>query len=338
MSRAILADIADLPIEGFKHIGDKRIKPQGGGGSSQPTHTTSTVSQSSLPEYAKPYYTELLKQTGKNVFSTDSSGNVTGIKGYEPYTGQRVAGFSPLQQQVQQEASNIGTPSQFGAATQGAGIGGVMGYGAAQQGLNAAFGNTANYMSPYIQGALDPQIREAQLAGDLAQNRAMGSAIKGGTFGGSRQALMSSELARGTQQNISDILSRGYQSAFDAAQKQQQALGTLGMQGLQQGLSGAELMGKLGTSQQASDLERMKMQGAVGAEQQALAQKQADIDYQKAMEARDWEKSQLQFYSDLLRGNVGALGQRQVTYTPTPSPMQQLGGLGIAGLGAYLRA
>jgi hypothetical protein len=55
------------------------------------------------------------------------------------------------------------------------------------------------------------------------------------------------------------------------------------------------------------------------------------------MEKRDWEKSQLQFFGDLLRGNAGALGSRQVIYTPTPSSMQQLGGLGIAGLGAYLR-
>lgn len=336
MSRLLLAEFPDLPIDAFTHIGDKRIKPQGGGGS-QPTHTTSTVTQSTLPEYAKPYYTELLKQSGLNIFSTDASGNVTGIKPYQTYGGERVAGFSPLQQQTQQEMAGLQTPGQFGYATQGAGLGGMMGYGAAQRGLNAAFGNTADYMSPYVQGALDPQIREINRQNALTQRSDALASMSRGSYGGSRQALLGAERERTANQAVQDVLGRGYQSAFEAAQRQQQALGTLGMQGLQQGLAGSELMGKLGAAQQTADLERLKAQAATGAEQQALQQKIDDIKYQQAMEARDWEKSQLQFYSDILRGNAGALGSRQVSYTPTASPLQQLGGLGIAGLGALLR-
>ena len=337
MSRALLAEIPDLPIEAFKHVGDKRIKPQGGGGS-QPSSTTSTVNQTNLPAYAQPYYTELLKQTGKNVFDTDAKGNVTGIKQYEPYQGKRVAGFNPNQQQVFNETMGLKTPGQFGYATQGAGVGNLLGYGTAERGLNAAFGPTQNYMSDYIQGALNPQIREANLQADYFKRNEALQSMKNGAFGGSRQALMAAERERNANQMVGDILGKGYQSAFDAAQKQQQYLGTLGMQGLQQGLAGSELMGKLGSAEQQSVLDRLKAQSAVGTEQQALEQKQRDIDYQQAMEARDWEKSQLQFYSDLLRGNAGALGSRNVTYTPTPSSLQQLGGLGIAGLGAYMRS
>lgn len=304
----------------------------GGGGGTQ------KVEQTTLPGYAKPYYTELLKRTGKNIFETDASGNVTGIKPYQRYEGERIAGFSPLQSQAQQEIGGLRTPEQFEYATQGAGLGGMMGYGAAQQGLQAAFGPTQNYMSSYIQGALDPQIRELNRQAALNQRSDALSSIGRGSFGGSRQALMAAERERIANQGIQDVLGRGYQSAFEAAQRQQQFLGGLGMQGLQQGLAGSELMGKLGAAEQTANLERLKAQAATGAEQQALQQKIDDIKYQQAMEARDWEKSQLQFYSDILRGNVGALGSRTVQYNQAPGIAQQLGGLGIAGLGAYMRS
>jgi hypothetical protein len=335
MSRALLAEIPDLPTEAFKHVGDKRIKPQGGSGGGG--STTSTVTQTNLPAYAKPYFEELLKRTGRNIFKTDSSGRVTGVKQFKPYTDPRVAGFSQLQSQAQQEVGGMRTPEEFNLASQGAGMGGMMGYGAAQQGLGAAFGPTQNYMSPYIQGALDPQIRELNRQAALNQRSDALGSMRSGSFGGARQALMATERERIANQGIQDVLGRGYQSAFDAAQRQQQFLGGLGMQGLQQGLAGSELMGKIGTSRQAADLERLKAQSMAGAEQQALRQKELDLAYQQAMEARDWEKAQLQFYSDILRGNAGALGARQVTYAPGPSTAQQLGGLGIAGLGALLR-
>ena len=60
----------------------------GGGGPSNSTQTGTTYS-SNLPEYAKPYYEELLKQTGKQVYSTDDAGYVTGVQGFTPYTGDR---------------------------------------------------------------------------------------------------------------------------------------------------------------------------------------------------------------------------------------------------------
>src|SRR5210317_1021669 len=42
-----------------------------GGGSSAPQETTSY--STNLPEYAKPFYEELLKQSGKAVYKTDAS-------------------------------------------------------------------------------------------------------------------------------------------------------------------------------------------------------------------------------------------------------------------------
>jgi hypothetical protein len=62
----------------------------GGGGGSQETKSVTT----NLPEYAQPFYEELLKQSGKQIYQTDASGAVTGVKEFQPYTGQRVAPFS----------------------------------------------------------------------------------------------------------------------------------------------------------------------------------------------------------------------------------------------------
>lgn len=124
-----------------------------------------------------------------------------------------------------------------------------------------------------------------------------------------------------------------------AEQARQYAAGLgkdIGLSGLQQGLAGSQFMGQLGTAQQQADLARLQEQQRAGATQQGLEQQKKDIEYQQAMEARDYGKSQLQFYSDILRGNAGALGSQQVSYNRA-NPYAQAAGLGIAGLGALAR-
>jgi hypothetical protein len=81
----------------------------GGGGPSTSTQTGTTYS-SNLPEYAKPYYEELLKQTGKQVYKTDGGGTVTGVQGFTPYTGDRLAGFTDQQKKLQGQVQGL-TPT-----------------------------------------------------------------------------------------------------------------------------------------------------------------------------------------------------------------------------------
>ena len=62
----------------------------GGGGGSAPANTTSAqTTTQDLPEWAKPYAQDVLSK-GKAL--TDISQNP-----YQPYGGQRIAEFSPLQ-------------------------------------------------------------------------------------------------------------------------------------------------------------------------------------------------------------------------------------------------
>jgi hypothetical protein len=181
----------------------------------------------------------------------------------------------------------------------------------------------------------------------------MGS-IGRGTFGGARQALLQAEQERGLQQNIADVYTKGQQAAFENAQRiygedaarnlqaQQanvqaeqaaaQLAGQTGVSGLQAGLEASRAQSATAAAQQTADLERLKTQAASEQEKQALQQKINDIQYQQAMEQRDWEKKQLEFYNAMLRGNAG-LAQTQVQYAPAPSPVAQLGGLGLGALG-----
>lgn len=104
----------------------------GGGGGGGPT--SSTVTQSNVPDWLRPQVENVLMGAGKNLFQTkkvdsgqkDEAGNIiynediTGTKPFVPYSSdpsKYVAGFSPLQQQVQYNAANLMMPGQFNQAT-----------------------------------------------------------------------------------------------------------------------------------------------------------------------------------------------------------------------------
>jgi len=516
-----------LPERAFKPIG-KRMTLEGGGGGGGEQKSYST----NLPEYAKPYYEELLKQTGKQTFDTDAEGNVTGVKGPGNLPQQTVAGFTPYQQQTQQNIANLGTPGQFAQSTQGLGAGQQLGYGTAMAGLNQAFGyqpssyqaeqvrapnlynyqmaDVANvnaprlrnygmnaaqtgfnpnlqsyqmagprnvgaqmfgqgaadyYSNPFQQNVTNIALRQAQQKGLMDKNALMSGAISRGTFGGARNALLQAEQANNLNEQLSDIQYRGSSDAYTNAQQQFQAdqqrrmqadlanqqaglttgqqnlqamlqtqglganigkdialanlsnaqqanvqnlaaqlqtqglsadqamraalanqqarlttgqqnlqallgvqsLGAgqnlqaqqlnqqagltanqqnqqaqqyaaglgkdLGLAGLQTGVDTSKALGALGTEQQQADLARLQAQQGVGSAQQQQAQREADIDYQNQMARENFQRQQLQYYSDILRGNAGALGSTQVNYTPAPSAISQIGGLGLGALG-----
>ena len=350
-------------VEAFTFYGGSK----GGGGGA----TTQTSYSTNLPEYAKPFYEELLKQTGKQVYQTDASGNVTGVQEYTPYTGERVAGFTPEQKAVQSEVAGMTTPGGFGAAGAGLGMGTGLGFGAAGAGLGQAFGYSPTaisggtfdpsaasyYMSPYQSNVTDIAVREARKQADLAKTAGMSGAIGRGTFGGARQALMQSEQERGAQQNIANIRAQGQQDAYLNAQKmfesdqarrmkaaelgqqgQQFAAGLgkdIGLGGLQAGMEGAAKTGALAATEQVSNLERLKAQAASAGEKQALQQEINNLQYQQFQEQKNYQKAQLDYLSNILRGNAAALGTTQVQYAPAPSLASQLGGVGLAGLGLY---
>ena len=147
----------------------------GGGGP-----TNSTVTQSNVPDWLRPQVEGMLTSATSELFNTekvdtgrkDEAGNpiyetkVLGSKPFVPYSTNPqdyVAGFSPLQQQVQYNAANLQMPSQFNYATNMANAAGQ----GAMDSANQAYGyGNAGFQS----GQLGQQLGTAggQYYGDLS--------------------------------------------------------------------------------------------------------------------------------------------------------------------------
>lgn len=235
------------------------------------------------------------------------------------YGASRVAGLSEGQQQLGTEVMGMKTPTQFASGTE------------YLTGLPSLIdpGALASYMTPYYQGVVDVNKRKAledarksQLLGNL------GSARKG-QLGGSAQILAGTERERALQTQLGDIQARGLQSAFEAAQK--------GLESERAArIEAGRAMGQIGTAQQASDLDRLKVLGAYGDLQRANAQQQLDARYQELMRGIQYPETQLEKLSSFIRGvPMTDLVRTQTETTPTPSFASQLGGLGLSGLSLY---
>jgi len=354
-----------LPEQAFIKVGGK-IMPQGGGGA-QPTSTT--VQNTNIPEYARPYVETTLGKAGA---LTDTTQNP-----YQPYQGQQVATFTPMQNQAFQnvgnqqiapqlnDASNIAYQTgQYGLGTQGTAAqlqNASLGYGAmaantgnqyAQQATNPAAAQA--YMNPYLQASLQPALQEVQRQYDITGAQEMGNATKSGAFGGSREALMAAENQRNKNTAMNQMIGQGYNNAFQQAQQAQQFGANLGLQGLQAGQQGvqgavgagqyglaglgqagaaASTLGQLGQTQFGQEQAANQAMLSAGTQQQAQQQKALDVDYQKYQAQLNYPYQQIGFMSDLLRGLP--LTQQSQSMYQNPSIISQAAGLGTAGLGAY---
>jgi hypothetical protein len=283
-------------LNGYSFDGSRRVYMGGGGGGGgqAPAPSNQRIEQTSIPDYARPYVESML---GKTAALTDINQNP-----YQPYAGQRVAGFTPMQAQGFQnvanqqvagqigEASNIasqvgqtamgafGQGQQLGQAAQGYGGQGAgygaqganmagMGFGAGQrfEGMATSPGATQAFMSPYMQNVVDYQKQNAIRDYGIAQQGRNAQAVSKGAFGGSRQAVAEGEANRALMNQLGGIQATGNQQAFENAQKQMQFGADLGLRGLGAGYQG------LGLGIQGAQTGLQGVQGAVGAGQYGLA-------------------------------------------------------------------
>jgi hypothetical protein len=304
-----------------------RLKPggriYGGGGSAPSQPERQTIEQTSIPEYAKPYVERMLGKT-----------EALSKAPYQAYQGERIAGFTPMQQQAQQAAANLGPARQIGVGTQMAGLAGLGAMGAGQNYQRMATDPSAMqaYMSPYVQNALAPQMREAARQSAILGQQNQAQAVQQGAFGGSRSAMVEAERQRNLQQQMGDIYGRGMQTAYEQARQAQQFGSTLGLQGLQTAGQMAGTLGQLGQTQFGQQQQALQTQAQMGGQQQALEQQRLAQQYADFAAQRRHPYEQLAFMSDMLRGLP--LSQTATSmYQAPPSLLSQFGGLALAGYG-----
>jgi hypothetical protein len=295
------------------------------------TQTSISTALTDVPAILKPYITDpggilpaaqrLLTQDYATTYG--NALNQAGLAG-----SGRVAGMSPMQQQVGAQLQSMGTPGQYTQGTQAT----QAGLGSLGQAANA-FGNigqvgapnlsqfqmagpqqftgenVSQYMSPYAQQVMDVQKQEALRdfnKGLSAQNL---GAARQGTYGGARNLLANTEMQRNLQTQLGGIQATGMQNAFQNAQQQFNA-----SQAQQQAAQQANLQAQLGVQQlgagqsleaqranQAAQLQSAQGLGQLGAAYGGLgqafgalgtAQQASDIDLIKTQGA----------YGDLQRG------------------------------------
>jgi len=274
-----------------------------GGGSSQPTQQT--VTQSNIPKELMPY---AMANLGRAAALTDINQNP-----WQQYRGQRFAEINPLQQQYMQGTSQLGpAEEQLGAAQGLTGIAALSGLNAGQFGQSEA----EQYMSPYIRNVLNVQKQEAMRDASRQLPGLGAGAARVGGFGGTRSALMQSELQRNLMNQMQGIEATGMQRAYESAQGQFNQDQARRMQGLGLAMQGGQQMGQLGQMGFDQRLAALNAQRMAGSDLNALRQQELSAQYQDFLDQQNYPYKQLAFMSDLVRG------------TPTGSNVQTMYGQG----------
>lgn len=302
-----------------------------GGGSN---YTQSTSYQTNIPEYARPYVETMMRGTQEQLFTgnkTEDGGfNITGFKEFRPFgatydesgkqigydPGKGIAGFQPMQETAFRNIAGLQTPGEYGLA----GLGAVSG----MQGFNRGFAQ--DYMSPFIEEAMAPQLREAARTSGMQGMQQQAEAVGRGAFGGSREALMRSERERNLGMQLNDIRARGYQTAYEQAANQFN-------QDMMRRLQGAGQLASIGSQRLGAEKDIIGLQERAGTQQQALEQRKLDQALQDYATSQQYPLMQLGFMSNMLRGlPMQSVNTQQ--YGAAPSPITQL--IGAAGTGAML--
>ena len=228
-------------------------------------------------------------------------------EGYTPYTGERFAPTSPLQDQAFKGIGSLGsyTPTQFNT-----GLGPV--------------GSVQDYMNPYLQNVVDIQAREARRQADIGRNAEQARLAQAGAYGGSRQAILEAERQRNLGTQIGDIQEKGLMAAYDQAQKQRLGEATLGLEGQRLG----ELSKQFGAKY---DVDVLGEQLKAGTVQRGIEQEPLDFAYKEWTDSLNFPYKQLGFMRDM----VSDMPIQAPVYSPPDSGFGSAAIGGLAGLSLY---
>lgn len=328
--------------------------------------TTNTTQQSnSPPQPILDSYYNLINRAG-NVASQP----------YTPYGGQIYAGMDPMTSQGIGNLYGVGAAAtpyiNAGYQAAGASAGPIAGQiaGFAQGNMDpyaaAAYRNGPQfqtfeqgltaYQSPYTQQVIDATMAQMQHQDAIAQNGALGTAIKSGNaFGGDRMGVAAAELARGQGMNrastIAGLQNQGFQQAVGQYNTNQgqalaganlasdaygraQGLGLNALQGDQAAQArAAQLYGNLGQLSQNSALAGAQALIQGGQMYQQDAQNRINVPYQQWQQQQAFPYQQTSWLGNIITGTGSQAGGTGQTQSPGSSPLAQGVGLGATALG-----
>ena len=131
---------------------------------------------------------------------------------------------------AQQNASTFGNAALgFGQAGSAAG---------SQYGKDVLGDKVQDYMNPYLDKSLKPQLALMNQQNDIANQKANSQAAQASAYGGSRQMVANSLNDQSNRLAQANLIGQGYNTAFDTANKNMQNAANLELQGAQTGLQG----------------------------------------------------------------------------------------------------
>lgn len=236
-----------------------------------------TGREESLANWAGPYVTQMLGQSQALAQSP-----------YQTYQGPLTAGASTLQNKFFTGLGSLAFPSTFGQSFTSAGAPTLPSASLTgpQQTVGGPTGVASQYMNPYLNAVLQPQLEELRRQAQIGQTGIGGMFAKSGAFGGARQAIQEAELQRNLLQAQNKAIGEGYASAYG--------------QGLQQ----------FNTEQQQGQQLASMLAGA-GQQQRGIEQEGITADLNEFLQQRDYPMRQLQFQQSMLQGlPISAISQQ----------------------------
>lgn len=303
--------------------------------------TPGSTNTAGLAPWAAPYITGYLGQA-----------QALGQMPYQTYQGPLTAGTSQLQGQAFQGIGGLTVPNQgqytpVGGSFTGVGapqvptaqqfqnagsLAGVTGgpaemYGPGfgqpmpgmpgQQPQNVA----AQYMNPYLQNVLDPQLREMQRQSTINMMPQLAKMTAAGGYGGSREAIMRSEAGRNLLESQTGAIGKGYADAFDTARQQ---FNEEQRRKIDEAKFGAEF-GLKGLESQRSLYDQMMKAGQV---QRGIEQEGLTADLEEFNRQREFPYKQVQFMRDMISGlPIGSVTNAPAQLSGVAALISAMGGV-----------
>ena len=260
---------------------------------------------------------------------------------FTPYAGERVAGFDPLEAEGRDAAlalarEGVGMPQVQQAADVAARAAGYQA-GTYDPALMAG-SDLSQYMSPYMEQAIDPALRQIREQQAMTLQGVSDAAARAGAFGGSRQGVLEAETLKGFGQQQADIINQAQQRAYEQAVAQrtgdigrlneaQRTNEAMRLSGLEAQMSGATALSQVANQLRGLGYSDAEVMRSLGQEGRALEQARLEVPYQEFMREQAFPSEQLS--ARLAPLGFGAQVASAAPTVDEPSFLQQtLGGVG----------